>query len=71
MIPGVCKDTLASIGEPVIHNTYGNHDGAWMKDPKGNGDVIYVTNHHYGSSLLEFRDLELFKQGNRGNTPHT
>ncbi|XP_062872980.1 olfactomedin-like protein 2B [Trichomycterus rosablanca] len=66
--PGVCKDTLASIGDPVTHNTYGREEGAWMKDPKGNGNVIYVTNHYFGSTLLEFRDMESFKQGRPSNS---
>ncbi|KAK3560748.1 hypothetical protein QTP86_016543 [Hemibagrus guttatus] len=60
---GVCKDTLATIADPVTHNTYGRNEGAWMKDPKGNGNVIYVTNYYYGSHLLEFRDMDTFKQG--------
>ncbi|XP_060744747.1 olfactomedin-like protein 2B [Tachysurus vachellii] len=60
---GVCKDTLATIADPVTRNTYGRNEGAWMKDPKGNGNVIYVTNYYYGSNLLEFRDMDAFKQG--------
>lgn len=60
---GVCKDTLATIADPVAHNTYGRNEGAWMKDPKGNGNVIYVTSYYYGSNLLEFRDMDTFKQG--------
>ncbi|KAF4086282.1 hypothetical protein AMELA_G00104620 [Ameiurus melas] len=60
---GVCKDTLATIADPVTHNTYGRNEGAWMKDPKGNGNVIYVTSYYYGSNLLEFRDMDTFKQG--------
>ncbi|XP_076832519.1 olfactomedin-like protein 2B isoform X2 [Brachyhypopomus gauderio] len=66
--PGVCKDTLATIGDPVTHNTYGRNEGAWMKDPKGNGLVIYVTNYYYGSNLLEFRDMDTFKQGRFSNS---
>ncbi|KAF5906227.1 olfactomedin-like protein 2B, partial [Clarias magur] len=59
---GVCKDTLATIADPVTKNTYGRNEGAWMKDPKGNGNVIYVTNNYFGSNLLEFRDMDTFKQ---------
>lgn len=66
--PGECKDTLATILDPVTVNTYGQSEGAWMKDPKGNGQVIYVTNNHYGNNLLEFRDLDNFRQGQVSNS---
>uniref|UniRef100_A0A4W5L9A3 Olfactomedin like 2B n=1 Tax=Hucho hucho TaxID=62062 RepID=A0A4W5L9A3_9TELE len=66
--PGMCKDTLASISDPVTHNTYGRKEGAWMKDPKGNGNVIYVTNYYYGNHLLEFHDMDNFKQGHFTNS---
>ncbi|XP_020322140.1 olfactomedin-like protein 2B isoform X3 [Oncorhynchus kisutch] len=67
-VPGLCKDTLATISDPVTHNTYGRKEGAWMKDPKGNGNLIYVTNYYYGNNLLEFRDMDTFKKGRFTNS---
>ncbi|KAJ4936392.1 hypothetical protein JOQ06_000986 [Pogonophryne albipinna] len=66
--PSVCKDTLASISEPVQLNSYGLSDGAWMKDAHGHGNVIYLTNGDYGNNLLEFRDMETFKSGQASNS---
>uniref|UniRef100_A0A1A8SJT8 Olfactomedin-like 2Bb n=1 Tax=Nothobranchius rachovii TaxID=451742 RepID=A0A1A8SJT8_9TELE len=66
--PGLCKDTVASISEPVQQNSYGLSDGAWMRDARGHGNVIYLTSGHYGDSLLEFRDMETFKSGQVSNS---
>ncbi|KAG7524583.1 hypothetical protein JOB18_014013 [Solea senegalensis] len=66
--PGVCKDTVASLSDPVQHNSYGLSDGAWMRDARGHGNVIYLTSGHYGNSLLEFRDIEALKSGQASNS---
>ncbi|KAM7401353.1 hypothetical protein PAMA_005515 [Pampus argenteus] len=64
----VCKDTVASISEPVQQNTYGLSDGVWMRDARGHGNVIYLTNGHYGNNLQEFRDMDSFKSGQASNS---
>ncbi|XP_075934357.1 olfactomedin-like protein 2B [Anarhichas minor] len=66
--PAVCKDTVASISEPVQLNSYGFSDGAWMRDGRGHGNVIYLTNGHYGNNLFEFRDMDTFKSGQASNS---
>lgn len=59
----MCKDTVASLSDPVQHNSYGQSEGAWMRDARGHGNVIYLTNGHYGDELKEFRDMDAFKTG--------
>ncbi|KAK0149675.1 Olfactomedin-like protein 2B [Merluccius polli] len=65
---GQCQDTLATISEPVTQNTYGKNQGAWMKDPKSKGDKIYVADNYYGNILLEFKNMDVFKQGRYTNS---
>ncbi|CAK6439876.1 unnamed protein product [Pipistrellus nathusii] len=63
-----CKDTLSTITGPTTQNTFGRSEGAWMKDPLASDERIYVTDSAYGSTLVEFRNLDNFRQGRWSNS---
>ena len=55
------------IGKPLLHNHPGVLWGAWMKDPLAppdKSDHIWLTRHHTGKILTEYKSLEELERDN-------
>uniref|UniRef100_UPI00398EEC8B olfactomedin-like protein 2A n=1 Tax=Pristiophorus japonicus TaxID=55135 RepID=UPI00398EEC8B len=63
-----CDGTPVMIRDPKTHSRFGCGEGAWMKDPAANQERVYVANYFFGTTLIEFRNLEHFKMGRWSNT---
>eukprot|EP00061_Rhincodon_typus_P002514 g17755.t1 len=56
-----CDGTPVMIRGPETHSSSGRGEGVWLKDSVINQDRIYVANYFFGTTLIEFRNLEHFK----------
>ncbi|XP_060706371.1 olfactomedin-like protein 2A isoform X1 [Hemiscyllium ocellatum] len=63
-----CDGTPVMIRGPKTHSSSGRGEGVWMKDSVINQDRVYVANYFFGTTLIEFRNLEYFKLGRWSNT---
>ncbi|XP_067865257.1 olfactomedin-like protein 2A isoform X2 [Heterodontus francisci] len=63
-----CAGTPVIIWDPVTHSNYGRGEGVWMKDLIVNQEKVYVANYFFGTTLIEFRNLDHLKLGRWGNT---
>ncbi|XP_078073435.1 olfactomedin-like protein 2A isoform X1 [Mustelus asterias] len=63
-----CGGTPVMIREPRTHSSSGRGEGVWMKDSVINQERVYVANYFFGTTLIEFRNLEHFKLGRWSNT---
>ncbi|XP_076807597.1 uncharacterized protein LOC143450787 isoform X2 [Clavelina lepadiformis] len=56
--------TLLNLSEPQVIQDFGRREGAWLRDPEAvpsKRGRIYVTNFYYGSNLIEFENVENFR----------
>ncbi|MBN3277468.1 OLM2A protein, partial [Polyodon spathula] len=67
-----CSGSLSAVSPPLQRSVFRRSgEGAWFSDPLSQDSPLYVAPLLFGSSLLEFRDMEALARGEPLSPPHT
>ncbi|XP_058875598.1 olfactomedin-like protein 2A isoform X2 [Acipenser ruthenus] len=67
-----CSGSLSAVSPPLQRSVFGRSgEGAWFSDPLSQDSPLYVAPLLFGSTLLEFRDMDVLARGEPLSPPHT
>ncbi|KAK6469558.1 olfactomedin-like protein 2A isoform X1 [Huso huso] len=67
-----CSGSLSAVSPPLRRSVFGRSgEGAWFSDPLSQDSPLYVAPLLFGSTLLEFRDMDVLARGEPLSPPHT
>ncbi|XP_058864846.1 olfactomedin-like protein 2A [Acipenser ruthenus] len=67
-----CSGSLSAVSPPLRRSVFGRSgEGAWFSDPMSQDSPLYVAPLLFGSTLLEFRDMDVLARGEPLSPPHT